>query len=74
MPNDPVLELLARTAEALEAEFCSLPAYASEPGASVNAMAQVLAETAHRLGNNCPYFHPLYAGQFSRRLKAVPSI
>ena len=27
------------------------------------AMAQVLEETAHRLGDNYPYFHPLYAGQ-----------
>ena len=26
-------------------------------------MATVLAETAHRLGDNYPYFHPLYAGQ-----------
>ncbi len=26
-------------------------------------MAQVLATVAHRLGNNYPYFHPLYAGQ-----------
>jgi glutamate/tyrosine decarboxylase-like PLP-dependent enzyme len=26
-------------------------------------MAQVLEETAHRLGDNYPYFHPLYAGQ-----------
>jgi glutamate/tyrosine decarboxylase-like PLP-dependent enzyme len=26
-------------------------------------MAQVLAEVAHRLGDNYPYFHPLYAGQ-----------
>ena len=27
------------------------------------AMAQVLEETVHRLGDNYPYFHPLYAGQ-----------
>ncbi|HTY84426.1 MAG TPA: aminotransferase class I/II-fold pyridoxal phosphate-dependent enzyme, partial [Silvibacterium sp.] len=26
-------------------------------------MAAVLAETAHRMGDNYPYFHPLYAGQ-----------
>jgi glutamate/tyrosine decarboxylase-like PLP-dependent enzyme len=26
-------------------------------------MARVLEETAHRLGDNYPYFHPLYAGQ-----------
>ena len=63
MPNDPVIELLAHATEALEAEFCSLPDYATEPGAGAEAMAQVLAETAHRLGDNYPYFHPLYAGQ-----------
>ena len=63
MPHDPVIDLLARATEALEAEFCSLPDYAAEPGASAEAMAQVLAETAHRLGDNYPYFHPLYAGQ-----------
>ena len=27
------------------------------------AMAAVLDEAAHRLGDNYPYFHPLYAGQ-----------
>ncbi|MGH9560112.1 MAG: pyridoxal phosphate-dependent decarboxylase family protein, partial [Terracidiphilus sp.] len=63
MPHDPDLSLLARAAEALETEFSSLPAYAPEHGASAEAMAQVLAETAHRLGDNYPYFHPLYAGQ-----------
>ena len=26
-------------------------------------MARVLEDVAHRLGNNYPYFHPLYAGQ-----------
>ena len=26
-------------------------------------MARVLEATAHRLGDNYPYFHPLYAGQ-----------
>ena len=28
-----------------------------------DAPARVLAEVAHRLGDNYPYFHPLYAGQ-----------
>ena len=27
------------------------------------AMAGVLEETARRMGDNYPYFHPLYAGQ-----------
>jgi glutamate/tyrosine decarboxylase-like PLP-dependent enzyme len=77
MPHDPFIELLADATEVLEAEFRSLPAlhpndedqslgtpaFAAEPGAGAEAMAQVLAETAHRLGDNYPYFHPLYAGQ-----------
>jgi glutamate/tyrosine decarboxylase-like PLP-dependent enzyme len=65
MPNDPVPGLLSRATEVLEAEFRSLPAFEPEPAAasSPEMMAQVLETTAHRLGNNYPYFHPLYAGQ-----------
>jgi glutamate/tyrosine decarboxylase-like PLP-dependent enzyme len=63
MPHDPFLPLLAHAAEVLEAEFGSLPRFEPSPGASAEAMAQVLDETAHRLGDNYPYFHPLYAGQ-----------
>jgi len=63
MPHDPFLSLLAHAAEALEAEFAALPGFEPQPGASAEAMAQVLEETAHRLGDNYPYFHPLYAGQ-----------
>ena len=63
MPHDPVIELLAHAAEVLEAEFGDLPAFAAELGVGSEAMAQVLEETAHRLGDNYPYFHPLYAGQ-----------
>jgi len=61
MVHDPVPALLSRATEKLEAEFARLPAF--EPGWNADAMEQVLAETAHRLGNNYPYFHPLYAGQ-----------
>lgn len=61
MPTDPVPGLLARAIEALEAEFSALPPVS--PAADLEAMAAVLAETAHRLGDNYPYFHPLYAGQ-----------
>jgi glutamate/tyrosine decarboxylase-like PLP-dependent enzyme len=63
MPHDPFLSLLAHASEALEAEFASLPKFEPQPGADAEAMAQVLEETAHRLGDNYPYFHPLYAGQ-----------
>lgn len=63
MPNDPFLSLLADAAKVLEAEFGPLPPFEPQPGAGEEAMAQVLEETAHRLGDNYPYFHPLYAGQ-----------
>src|ERR1700683_68409 len=63
MPRDPVPDLLARALEALEREFDSLPASESEPDGTNAAIAEVLKETAHRLGDNYPYFHPLYAGQ-----------
>jgi len=65
MPTDPVPGLLARAAEALEAEFLSLPPCASA-AADPEAMGRVLAEVAHRMGDNYPYFHPLYAGQMLR--------
>ena len=65
MPDDLVPDLLARAAEALEREFGALPAF--EPARAIDAdseaMAAVLEETAQRLGDNYPYFHPLYAGQ-----------
>src|SRR5580658_10961861 len=61
MWNDPVPGLLSRATELLEAEFETLPAF--ESAADLDAMARVLGETAHRLGDNYPYFHPLYAGQ-----------
>ncbi|HEX4757033.1 MAG TPA: pyridoxal-dependent decarboxylase [Terracidiphilus sp.] len=64
MPHDPVPGLLSRSTQLLEAEFAALPAF--EPNAldvGQDAIARVLAEVAHRLGDNYPYFHPLYAGQ-----------
>jgi glutamate/tyrosine decarboxylase-like PLP-dependent enzyme len=61
MPHDPVSGLLARATELLEAEFASLPSIDSSVDS--DGIAQVLAATAHRLRDNYPYFHPLYAGQ-----------
>ena len=73
MPKDPVPGLLSRATEVLEAEFARLPRFGAEfgaadvsgfeAGADTEAMAKVLEATAHRLGDNYPYFHPLYAGQ-----------
>jgi tyrosine decarboxylase/aspartate 1-decarboxylase len=65
MPNDRVPDLLIRATELLEREFGALPRFDPErkSDADGEAMTAVLAETARRLGNNYPYFHPLYAGQ-----------
>ncbi len=66
MPLDPVPGLLFRATELLEAEFSTLPSLVADPaapGADTDRMAQVLEAVAHRLGDNYPYFHPLYAGQ-----------
>jgi tyrosine decarboxylase / aspartate 1-decarboxylase len=61
MAADPVDGMLRRAAEALEAEFSHLPAH--QPEVDEAGAARVLELTARRLGDNYPYFHPLYAGQ-----------
>ena len=61
MAKDCVPELLARATEELEAEFRALPPF-GEPLPQA-AMEWVLEAVAHRLRDNYPYFHPLYAGQ-----------
>ena len=61
--HDSVPELLARATELLEAEFGTLPRFESESSATAEKIAGVLNEAALRLGDNYPYFHPLYAGQ-----------
>ena len=61
MPLDPVPGLLSRATELLEAEFGALPEF--EPAVDTAAVTRVLEATAHRLADNYPYFHPLYAGQ-----------
>jgi glutamate/tyrosine decarboxylase-like PLP-dependent enzyme len=65
MLNDPVPGLLQRATEALDTEFAALPDFAPamESAAGPAAMASVLETVARRLGDNYPYFHPLYAGQ-----------
>jgi len=61
MLQDPVPGLLSRATELLEAEFASLPPHDLPVDSA--AISEVLAATAHRLKDNYPYFHPLYAGQ-----------
>ncbi len=58
---DPVPGLLARATSLLEAEFAALPSF--EPAGDPAEMARILEITAKKLGDNYPYFHPLYAGQ-----------
>src|ERR1700752_1478141 len=62
---DSVPGLLERAIERLSQEFSHLPASDPAPGQAEQtaAIASVLEETAHRLGDNYPYFHPFYAGQ-----------
>lgn len=60
--DDPTLKMLAQALERLEGEFAGLPDPRLEPPAMDRA-ASVLDEAARRLGDNFPYFHPLYAGQ-----------
>src|SRR5437868_609643 len=67
MPRNPALDsatlsLLADALERLGQGFETLPAEQARPAAE-DGMRQVLMETAERLQDNYPYFHPLYAGQ-----------
>ncbi len=61
MVHDTLTGLLARCTQSLESEFGHLPGYESTIPES--AIEPILATVAHRLGDNYPYFHPLYAGQ-----------
>ena len=71
MKNDQVIRLLTDGFAALEtAVYGQLPAVyeaaaAKDAVADTNdaAATSVLAEVAERMGDNFPYFHPLYAGQ-----------
>jgi glutamate/tyrosine decarboxylase-like PLP-dependent enzyme len=45
----------------LEKHFAAMPAF--ESAADHEAIARVLEDVARRMGDNYPYFHPLYAGQ-----------
>jgi glutamate/tyrosine decarboxylase-like PLP-dependent enzyme len=56
------LNILLEALGKLDAGFAALPEFnARVPGSK--GIAQTLAETAERLQDNYPYFHPLYAGQ-----------
>jgi len=65
MPKDQVPHQLLRATELFETQFAALPPFnpAPESDAQPEAISQILADVARRLGDNFPYFHPLYAGQ-----------
>jgi tyrosine decarboxylase / aspartate 1-decarboxylase len=66
MNPDTAVSLLAQALDRLKSEFSFLPPVHSEGGVlsgNIAAMAAVLDETARRMADNYPYFHPLYAGQ-----------
>jgi tyrosine decarboxylase/aspartate 1-decarboxylase len=54
--------LLTAALKELESSFSNLPS-TDTPAPNLNQMAAVMSEVAARLGDNYPYFHPLYAGQ-----------
>ena len=62
---DPFLDLLQAPTVRLEEAFSELPPFESPLhfAKNVEAMGTVLEEVAARMGDNYPYFHPLYAGQ-----------
>jgi tyrosine decarboxylase / aspartate 1-decarboxylase len=61
LEKDTLKEFLAAV-ERLDAGFANLPGY--EPAVlGRDRIADVLVQTAARLHDNYPYFHPLYAGQ-----------
>lgn len=54
-------QLLSESLDKLFEGFSSLPDFAEE--IDIDAVRGVLLETAERMGDNFPYFHPFYAGQ-----------
>ena len=66
MSQQIALELLAQASSQLQREFSNLPPAPLESGTrahDIAAMSAVLEQVAQRMGDNYPYFHPLYAGQ-----------
>ncbi len=57
------LRLLQEAAEKLSRSFVSLPEVSTSDPADDERIAGVLDQVAARMGDNYPYFHPLYAGQ-----------
>jgi len=66
MHEDAFLSLLEEALPRMAREFAHLPAMPDKTAGSTVAMDGVLTEVAARMGNNYPYFHPLYAGQMMK--------
>src|SRR5581483_4003356 len=65
MLDRELFSLLPEAFAKLDSGFAELPEFQGRtPGAE--GMARVLEELAERLGDNYPYFHPLYAGQMMK--------
>jgi tyrosine decarboxylase / aspartate 1-decarboxylase len=60
MLETQTIAALEEALQKLDCEFATLPQF---PAPSPQSLAPVLQEVAARLGDNFPYFHPLYAGQ-----------
>src|SRR5947209_13119189 len=56
------LHILQQALERLETGFKELPVFAAH-SPDLDKVKMALLETAERLHENYPYFHPLYAGQ-----------
>lgn len=56
------LTVLTKALEKLDSGFRHLPEFAAG-SATAEKLGEVLNETAEKLQDNFPYFHPLYAGQ-----------
>jgi tyrosine decarboxylase/aspartate 1-decarboxylase len=65
MLEKETIDALDEALAELECQFAALPAAGGQalPPASSESLSSVLGEVAARLGDNYPYFHPLYAGQ-----------
>lgn len=59
-PRD--VERLAKAVSELGEGFARLPEFSSQPP-EIEHIDEILSQTAQRLQQNYPYFHPLYAGQ-----------
>jgi glutamate/tyrosine decarboxylase-like PLP-dependent enzyme len=57
------LTVLQHALQQLDAGFTTLPAVSTDNTATAQQMQPILAAVAGRMQDNCPYFHPLYAGQ-----------